>query len=439
MLRTLFVLVLASVGVRWALKGPFYGLLLYLWIAYFRPEEWVWHPFIRSLNLSLIAGVVVVASVLISRERLRFNMGIAAALLFFVQSTISLVYSPYPEYTLPFWMDFAKCTVITYLIAMLAADRSRYRIVLIVIALSLGFEAAKQGWVQLLINPGGRNDNEIAFLGDNNLSAVGVFMLVPILAALGRTASTPWEKRLFYFLMGGTIYRGLITYSRGGFLACGALLAAQIARSKRPVQSLVGAALIGIMIMPALPDSFWDRMNTITAKEDERDESVNGRFHFWQVAALMADSRPFVGVGHNSFNRSYNDYDFSYGQFGRSRNVHSSWFAVLAELGYPGVLLMVANLALAVLACWRARRLAARDPAYADVGQFGVALESSLLVFAVGGTFVTFQYTEMLWHMFGLSAALQLIVSDAALKVPAAAAEAERPAETAVVGRICQS
>src|SRR6266852_6179285 len=102
MLRTIFILTLTAIGVRYALTGPFYALLFYLWIAYFRPEDWVWHEFIRSLNLSLVAAVLLVGTMLISRERLRLNPYVAAILLFFVQSTISLMCTPNPSYTFPY-------------------------------------------------------------------------------------------------------------------------------------------------------------------------------------------------------------------------------------------------------------------------------------------------------------------------------------------------
>ena len=42
MLRTIFVLGIAAIGFRYAMKSAFYSLLFYLWIAYFRPENWVW-------------------------------------------------------------------------------------------------------------------------------------------------------------------------------------------------------------------------------------------------------------------------------------------------------------------------------------------------------------------------------------------------------------
>jgi hypothetical protein len=41
--------------------------------------------------------------------------------------------------------------------------------------------------------------------------------------------------------------------------------------------------------------------------------------------------------------------------------------------------------------------------------QYAVAIETTLLAAAVGGTFLSFQYVEMLWHFFGISIAMEQI------------------------------
>jgi hypothetical protein len=43
----------------------------------------------------------------------------------------------------------------------------------------------------------------------------------------------------------------------------------------------------------------------------------------------------------------------------------------------------------------------------------------SLVVFAVGGSFVIFQYTEMLWHVVGLTMALHFLTEAAVAAAPA--------------------
>jgi O-antigen ligase len=157
-------------------------------------------------------------------------------------------------------------------------------------------------------------------------------------------------------------------------------------------------------------------MGTIAFSEDELNEddaSSRGRLHFWRVALAMANDNPVLGVGHNAFNVTYDDYDFSHGEYGRGRAVHSTWLGVLAELGYVGASLFVLNFTLALHGTARVRRAAARKIVPAELGVFATALEASLVVFSVGGTFLSAQYIEMLWHLVGLSIALTAIAESA--------------------------
>jgi putative inorganic carbon (hco3(-)) transporter len=292
--------------------------------------------------------------------------------------------------------------------------------------MSLSFEAAKQGWWQLLTSPGSRNDNRSPLFGDNNGVAVGMLMLVPLLIALSRTGRSRAEQWLHRFLTVGVLYRAITTYSRGGFLAAGTLALAFMLRSPRKVRALAGAALAATLVLSAMPDRFWDRMNTIAAEEDARDRSSASRLYFWQVAVTMAQDRP-LGVGVNAFQWAYDDYDVTKGLYLHRRAVHSTWFGMLAELGFGGLALFVASIALAWLACWRARRLARLGLVSQDLGHYASALEAALAVFAVGGTFVHIQYTEMLWHIVGLTMAVHFQTSE---QMARSVEEKERAAAT---------
>jgi probable O-glycosylation ligase (exosortase A-associated) len=350
-----------------------------------------------------------------SSERWRFDLRTTLLWLFLLQSGLSTWLGLDPAYAWPFWIEFLKAVVITYLIAILTTDVTRFRIVLTVIALSLGFESAKQGWAQLITRPGGQNLNTSPMLGDNNGVAVGMMMLVPVLITLAATTPRWYERVAHRFIAFGVLYRGITTYSRGGFLACGALGLMYLLRSQRKASSLVALLVAGLLIGPVLPDRFWDRMNTIRTPDTltEEDNSARGRLHFWRVATVMAADRPIFGVGHNSYNAVYDRYDSSGGEFGQNRSVHSVWFGLLAELGYPGLALFLLQLALVFGACFRARKAAAMNPKYADLRTFAFTLESAMVAFIVGGTFLPFQYTEMLWHFIGLSIALNFLAREA--------------------------
>jgi putative inorganic carbon (HCO3(-)) transporter len=412
MLRNVFVFILVAVGTWYAFQGPYYALLFYLWNAYFRPESWVWSSLVGQLNLSFWIGIYLVAISLLSMQQFVFNARVALLAAFFLQTLLSTWLSEFPTASWFYWTEFAKALLIVYLIVVLVTDIRRYRLALIVISLSLGFEAAKQGWVVFVLTPGAANRNEHPFLGDNNGVALGMMMLVPMVIALAQTATKRWEKNAFGFVAMGVFLRGFSTYSRGGFLAGAVVAFFYLLRSPRRVMAIISLAVCASILIPAMPQDFWDRMKTITATDEERDGSAAGRLWFWQVGKVMMDAKPLTGVGFMAYRDAYDTYDPSHGSlgFGSFRQSHSAWFGIGGEMGYPGLILLILLLAQGIVTSFRIRRFTKGRPQYVELRAYGNALETSLIVYCVGGTFLNAQYSEMVWHFIGLSIALHGIL-----------------------------
>jgi len=409
MWRIVFCMLIIAAGVYFSAQGAFYALLFYLWNAYFRPDYWTFGGFIMSLHLSLIVGIYLVIRTIAMVPNPQINFRTILIWLFFAQTLVGCFTSEYPLTSWLYFQDFTKVLLITYLIVVLVNDRKQFRWVMVVIGISLGFETAKQGWANLVRAPGAQNNNPIAFLGDNNGVAMGCMMLLPLLGALAQTAKGQRERFVHRFLAFGVFMRGISTYSRGGFLGAGALAVIMVLRAERKVRAVIVVAVLAVLIWNVMPVSFWDRMNSITATEEERrDESASGRLYFWKVAARMADAKPMTGVGLSAYSRAYPAYNTE-GVFGGDRAAHSIWFGVWAELGYPGLLLFILNIVMAFWSCWRVGRLTKGIPSLRDLKIYANALISTVVVYCVAGSFLAQQYSEFAWHMFGLSTALHLI------------------------------
>jgi len=63
---------------------------------------------------------------------------------------------------------------------------------------------------------------------------------------------------------------------------------------------------------------------------------------------------------------------------------------------------------LVLVACYRGRQVARLYPDNSELGRFAFAIEASLVAFMVAGTFLPGQYLEMVWHIIGLSIALDI-------------------------------
>ena len=408
MIRTLVVIVALVAGWSFAVQSPLYAAGFYLWIAYFRPESWAWSDVFTTLNLSYFAGAFLLIRTAFSPTKFRLDYRNVLMFLFLAQGLLSTLLGPHSAYSMASWQEFAKTIIVSYLLTILINTAADLRLILTVIVLSLGFEAGKQGWATLVLSPGAPNNNGVPFLGDNNLVAVGMAMLLPMVGALAST-STGWRKRAFQFLGIGVLYRAISTYSRGGLLAVSAVGGMYFWRSRHKLRTMAAFAVAVALVLPVLPQQYWDRMATITAPAGERDDSQQSRLHFWQVAVAMANDRPLLGVGHNGYPRAYNQYDWTNGQFLTNRAVHSAWFGVLGELGYPGLLIFLTLVWSSMRACRRVRRSAQRGEIPGPLGPYAIGLESSLVAFIVGGSFVSFHYNEMLWHFFALTMALESV------------------------------
>jgi probable O-glycosylation ligase (exosortase A-associated) len=234
-----------------------------------------------------------------------------------------------------------------------------------------------------------------------------MLMLLPIVALLEQTTQRKWVRPFYWFLFVGVLYRALSTHSRGGFLACLGLGIAYWLCSRQKLRVLLSTGVVIAIVLPALPDVYWSRIQTIQTYEEEEETSALGRLHFWAVAIEMAKANPFLGVGYQCYNPSYNKYDFSYGEYGKSRSVHSSFLASLAELGYLGFVLFSLIIFGAFRNCHYVHRHSKDGLVFLELNQSATAIEMALIVFLIGGSFVIFQYNEMLWHYIGLSVALK--------------------------------
>jgi hypothetical protein len=81
--------------------------------------------------------------------------------------------------------------------------------------------------------------------------------------------------------------------------------------------------------------------------------SGNGRADLWQVAWRQYRAHPWLGAGAGSYERFWlSDQRSTF----KVRDAHGLYLETLAELGPPGLALLLAGLALPLLAGWRARR-----------------------------------------------------------------------------------
>jgi probable O-glycosylation ligase (exosortase A-associated) len=191
--------------------------------------------------------------------------------------------------------------------------------------------------------------------------------------------------------MGLTLVSVVGSYSRGAIVALAALAVAWWFRSRNKILSLAIAGIFAFSAFAFMPDTFWDRINTIqTAQEDA---SFHGRVVAWQVAVNYANDHFPFGAGF--YGPQLDAIFHSYFPAEEAHAAHSIYFQVLGEHGYPGLLIY---LAIIVGAFWTSSRIARAARGHNELlwaGQLASMIQTSLIAFCVGGAALSMAYYDV--------------------------------------------
>jgi putative inorganic carbon (HCO3(-)) transporter len=418
MLRTLLVLLIAVPGLCAGVWNPFAALTLYVWYAIFRPEQWIYED-ISSLRLSFVIGALLVLRCAMDGTLPAFKHPLAGwALLFFGSTLLSQLQPVDSALGWASLIDLGKLIVVALLIVSLVSNVNRLVVIVSVLAGSLGIHAAKAGLFSLIRGGVRLTEGLAGSFSDNNGYALGVVLVLPLLAAAGQNMPRRWLRWSFYVAVLLSAFTVVSLHSRGGFLALvvgGAVFVILQRRRLRAVSAAVIAVWLAMSVAP-FPAGYFERIGTISQGSEAfgdaaeaPDKSAAGRVHFWRVAVLMARDRPF-GVGLGNYEAAYDAYDTSAGMFGSRRAVHSVFFQVLAETGFLGAFTYIALLLHTAFIALRVRRRALSDNYSPRVKRllFTIAngIAASMAGFVVGGLFLSAALNDVTWFTIGLVAAL---------------------------------
>ena len=196
-------------------------------------------------------------------------------------------------------------------------------------------------------------------------------------------------------------------------LGIGAMTFLLWVKGKGKFQSLLLIVSTAVILLPFMPDTWWDRMGTIgTYKEDE---SAMGRFDAWGMAwELAKDKFPFGGGFMVSTSYFFDVYAPSALQ---NRAAHSIYFQILGEHGWAGLMLFMS---IGLTAWFRAGRLIKNlknQPEMQWAADLARMCQVSLIGFAAGGAFLSLAYFDMPYNVV----AMIVLTYTIALKPQAAA------------------
>lgn len=393
----IFVLAMLLVLVL-AVARPFAGILLWSWISFMNPHRLVWGP-ASELPWAMMVFLATLLGCLMAGEPKRFAWnGVTVLLLVmmfgFTLTSAAALGDPAAVWTK--WEHVFKVLIGLLVTAALLTDRRRIHALVWVMAISLGYYGVRGG-IFAIVNGGNYRvwGPAQTMITDNNHLAAAMLVTLPLMNYLRMQSARHIVRVGLAIAMGLTLLATIASYSRGALLGLAAVTVMMWLRSKGKFVS--GIVLAGCVAgaISFMPDGWTSRMNTISTYQ--QDESASERLVLWGISFKLALSRPLVGAGFTGpYNQSAVD---TVAPGGPARAVHSIWFEMLGEHGFPTFLVWVGLTVAAAIYALRLQRMTRDRPELAWAHDLGRMAQVSIVAYLVSGTFLSLSYWDFYWTL----------------------------------------
>ncbi len=409
------------------LRRPYLWVLLYVYIDILAPQR-IGYSIITSIPVSFIAfGAAFGGWLLLDRkEGARFSLRQALMLALLIYCWWTTQNADFPEAAQTKWEWVWKALLFAIFMPLTITTRLRLEALALVIVLSVATIVIGTGMKTVL--GGGGYENLNFFVDDNSglyesstlaTVAIGLIPLIWWLVRFGTILPKHWSANVFAVaLTFASLLVPIGTEARTG-LVCIAVLGLLLLRYvKRRVLFMAAGGVLGIIALPFLPQSYYERMATIA--QPGGDESASTRVAVWTWTYEYASKKPFGGGFDSYLGNSFtyelpvreevgNTTSVEYRDVtDEARAFHSSIFELLGEQGWPGLAIW---LWLQGLGVWQMERIRSRWKDQTSeregwIAPLAVALQLASLIYLTGALFQGIAYQPMFYKLIGLQIAL---------------------------------
>ena len=391
------------------LQRPYIGLLVWSWIGYMNPHRLTF-GFAYSFPWVMLIAVVTLMSLMASKESKRIPGSTFSVLLFLflVWAGLTTFFAVEPAAAAEKLEEFAKALVMVFATLMLVNTRERMHWLVWAIVVSLGFYGLKGGVFTILrggashaLGPPG------SFIAYNNAFAMALCMVLPLIRYLQLHAARKIVRIGLGVTMVLTGITVLGTYSRGGLVGLIIVSGALMLKSRRRVALALVIGIVGATAYHFMPPEWTARMDTL--QDARQTSSGESRIQSWKFSTNVALHHPLVGGGFDVYQST--SMWAQYGPEGAiPRAVHSIYFRVLGEQGFPGLALFLALLTTSWRSCSRVRQKTRGSPEQRWAYDLASMLQVVLVAFMVAGAFLPMTYFDLTYQLMALCVLLELRV-----------------------------
>jgi probable O-glycosylation ligase (exosortase A-associated) len=397
----ILAVILASVPI--CLFNPYFGVLMWSWIAYFNPHRFAWgiaynFPVATAIAVPTLVGTIFVRKM--NRRFLTREMGMLLLL------WIWFAYTVFHATQEPLFYDHireaqnqlatvSKVLLMTVLTVLLVTSVRKLKYLLLVTSLSFGILGIKGALFGL------RTGGEFSvygppdsFVADNNDLALALNISLPMLFYLARREETRWLRNILWAAFFCSVLSVLLTYSRGGLLGLAVVMSMIAVKARKKALAITLLIICVFLVLTFAPGPWLERMGIFLT--GNLDESAQGRLNAWHFAWVLATNYPLTGGGFETFTpglfeRFTPDLKFA--------GPHSIYFQVLGEQGFVGLGLFLTLLAFCWFTLRKLRRSAQRLGIASWVMTYTDILQASLLAYLVSGAFLPRAYFDLFYQL----------------------------------------
>ncbi len=420
-MRDIVLVLIVAALIPVALKRPAVGALMFAWMSIMNPHKLTYgfaHDFPFAL---LLAGVTMVGFVLSRDGRKPFpKSGLTAVYILMIvwMSITTLDAMGDPAWVRDRWSFVMKIHIMILITMMLIRGRQDIERLVWVVAGSVAFYGIKGGAFTLVTGGGSRVWGPPGgMIEENNALAVATVMMVPLIYYLRSVCTKRWLRIALAGSLLLMAFAILGSQSRGALLALLAMATLLGLKSRHPVRSTLGIAVLMVVAIAFMPDSWTTRMDTITTYTG--DSSAMSRVYTWMTLWNLGLDRPFLGAGFgtdtlNVFKR-YAPTEAPFDVFTGSVWVaHSIYFQALGEHGFVGLFLFLMLGFLTWRMSARLIRDTRKDPEYRDWVPLLMGMcQTSLIGYAAGAAFLTLMHLDVAYYIMAIVVVTHCTVREA--------------------------
>jgi probable O-glycosylation ligase (exosortase A-associated) len=407
-LRDIIIVIFFLASLPISFLNPVNGIILYALVSYLNPQKLTW-SFAYNLPLSKGIALATLAGFIFYRgdRKLPITREIILLALFWVLASCGWLIASNPTGFVAEWQRFSKILLMIFVTVSLIKSKEDLRRLYWAVALSIGFYSLKGaiwgirggvGWVQ---GPRGS-----FFYGNNEIGLV-INMLWPVFLVMARNEKNKWLKRLLWLFFWISPLTIVLTKSRGAALAMGVTGTVLLTRVKHKVAFLLMGCLLLLVAVPFVPTEWYGRMATI--KNYEQDASARGRINAWHAAWNLALDRPLTGGGLRALNSPAIIYRYAPNPMDY-HDVHSIYFEVLGEIGFPGLIVYLALIIATVQSLRKIIRNSRTLPGGEFFANYANATLLGLVAYLFNGIFLGLAYFDLFYQFVGFTVSLQVIL-----------------------------